>query len=99
MTDPAATAGERQRTLNEEIRRHTRDGFQIQHHTDDPPTAQLRKPKPPVAWKLNLLLTLLTLGAWLLIWIPLAILSPHRKERVVYLEVEENGKVRKTKGL
>jgi hypothetical protein len=96
-TEPESAAPTRSEKLDEEIRRKIKQGFQVSHRTTDPPTVQMVKPKQPTAWKAHVIMCILTLGLWLLVWIPWILLTPSKREKSIYLEADSSGRVRQSK--
>lgn len=86
----------RRKVLEKAVRKHIRQGYQLQYKDDT--TAQLRKPKKSRAGAV-FVLTILTLGLWLVIeFLLLLVAGPNwNKERHVYLDVDGRGVVTVTK--
>ncbi len=95
--EPENTATTGSKDLDEEIRRRVKQGFQVRNRTTNPPTVQMVKPKQPTAWKVHVVLSILTLGLWLLVWIPWVLITPSRREKSIYLEVDNGGRVKQSK--
>lgn len=95
--EPENTAPTGSENLDELVRRKIKQGYQIRHRTTQPPTVQMVKPKQPTAWKAHVILSILTLGLWLLVWIPWVLLTPSRREKSIYLEVDTGGRVKESK--
>lgn len=86
---------ERERILNQKLHQLTREGYVLQSSTAT--SASLLKPKPPSAFGANLTLTCLTLGIWLIVWLPLAAIRAFaflgKKQDSVFVEVLADGTV------
>lgn len=85
MTPRKLTPEERSEILNRLVIQHTSKGWRVASQTQT--QAQLVKGKNH-SHLLHLILTLLTLGVWLLVWIPLAILGGEKHK---LLAVNEYG--------
>jgi hypothetical protein len=77
------TTEERSEILNREILRYTSKGWRVQ--SQGPTQAQLVKGKNH-SHLLHLILTLLTLGVWLLVWIPLALFGGEKHKLIAVNE-------------
>ncbi|QYW07909.1 membrane protein [Streptomyces phage RedBear] len=81
------TADQRKRNLAQAVQREVVSGFRVESQTDE--TAILAKGKP-TNHVLHLLLTLVTLGLWVFVWIIVALSN---KETRLILSVDEYGNV------
>jgi hypothetical protein len=89
-TPQTLSLDERRSILQGVLRSDTQNGWQVISQTDT--TAQLKKGKH-TSHLLHLILTIVTLGLWLLVWIPLAIFGGEKQR---YVQVDEWGNVVRT---
>ena len=81
------TRAERTQTLEAEITFSEADGWRLREKT--PADAHLVKGEPVAHW-VHLFFTIVTLGLWLLVWIPLIVLGGEKHR---YISVGEDGRV------
>jgi hypothetical protein len=74
--------------LDDAVRQHTRRGWRLEHRTEN--QAQLVKGKH-TSHLLHLVLSLITLGIWIPIWILVSLLGGQKQK---FLSVDEYGTVR-----
>ena len=86
----------REQILNAEIRKLSKQGFQLQYSTGT--AAQMVRPKPPSTFIASTVLVILTLGLWLAVEFLKLLIQPVRKESTVYLEVLPDGTLETTTG-
>lgn len=85
----------RKKILDKSVKKYVRQGYELQYKDDT--AAQLRKPKKSRAGAV-FVLTILTLGLWLLVEFLLFLIAPGwNKEHLVYLEIDEEGQITTTK--
>lgn len=82
---------ERERILNAEIRAFTKRGYQLQHSTGT--SAEMILPKSPSTFAPSCILTILTLGLWLIVEAIKVVIQPLKKEKTLYIEVLPDGTV------
>ena len=85
--EQSVTRAERTNTLDAEIQYHASEGWRLRSKTVS--EAHLVKGKP-VSHFLHLFFAIVTLGLWLLVWIPLIIFGGDRHK---YVTVDERGGV------
>lgn len=88
------SSAERESILNAEIRKFSKRGYQLQHSTGT--AAQMVLPKPPSTFAPSCLLTIATLGVWLVVEVVKVIIQPIKKEKTLYIEVLPDGTVERT---
>ena len=85
--EQSVTRAERANTLDAEIQYHASEGWRLRSKTAS--EAHLVKGKP-VSHFLHLFFAIVTLGLWLLVWIPLIVFGGERHK---YVTVDERGGV------
>lgn len=78
------TDAQRKQALAAAVSREIGGGWNVQSQTDY--QAVLVRPGTKVNHILHLILTILTLGVWLLVWIPLSIMRKREKHKVVTVD-------------
>ncbi len=84
---PTVTRTDRLHTLEAEIKYSESHGWRVREKA--PADAHLVKGEPIAHW-VHLFFTIVTLGLWLLVWIPLILLGGEKHR---YIAVGEDGKV------
>lgn len=87
-TEPVSLV-ERQERLSRMISTKTMQGFQVVDRNEQQASAVLMKPAVPVNHILHLLITTLTCGLWLLVWIFLV--AKQQKEERIRLTIDQYG--------
>lgn len=94
QTAPAELSREeRARVLAAEVYTYTKHDYEVKYSTGTTAHLVWKRPKP--AFAANLFLTVITLGFWLIIWIPLGLLGGLFTPKHVYIEVLPDGTVEK----
>lgn len=84
---------ERERILSKEIYKLSWQSYEVEHSTGTAAHLVWKRPKGGFAG--NLFLTVITLGFWLIIWIPLGVLGDLVTPKHIYLEVLPDGTIEK----
>lgn len=92
MTTDEVSSEDRKAALAHAVAREVRGGWHVQSQTDY--QAVMLKPGTKVNHLLHLILSLLTLGFWLIVWIIIAV--THKREHRKVLSVDESGNVQKS---
>lgn len=87
---------EREQILNDKIHALVKDGWQLQHSTAT--AASLMFPKTHRPLFANLVLTVVTFGLWIFIWVLAFLLDPVPHDRHRHIEVLADGTVEQSQG-
>ena len=97
LTQGKLSTEERERILAKEIYKLSWHSYEVEHSTGTAASLVWKRPKGGFAG--NLFLTVITLGFWLIIWIPLGVLGDLVTPKRIYLEVLPDGTIeREEKG-